>query len=105
MLAAVEHTSTTDLDRVRTAMAGAPSNFAPAGLDTALSAWRYLQVRQLFRFALEAFLYWIIMEIGSTPRSTDSLVDAFVSQAIRKPGRLPHGNGCIQEMLLQVRSS
>jgi hypothetical protein len=69
-------------------MAGAPSNFAPAGLDTALSAWRYLQVRQLFRFALEAFLYWIIMEIGSTPRSTDSLVDAFVSQAIRKPGRI-----------------
>jgi hypothetical protein len=88
MLAAVEHTSTTDFDRVRTAMAGAPSNFAPAGLDTALTAWRYLQVRQLFRFSLEAFLYWIIIEIGSTSRSTDSLLDAFVSQAIRRPGRM-----------------
>ena len=27
-------------------------------------------LRQLFSFALEAFLYWIIMEIGSIPRST-----------------------------------
>jgi hypothetical protein len=88
MLAAAAHTSTTDLDRVRTAMGGAPSNFvAPANLDTAFSAWRYLQVRQLFRFSLEAFLYWIIMEIGSTPRSTDSLVDTFVDQATSRPNR------------------
>lgn len=82
MLAAVTYTSSTAVGRVRKAMTGPPSNFVPkSDLNSAYVSWRYLQIRQLFRLCLEACLYWIILEIDSVPRSTESLANDFVDQA------------------------
>jgi hypothetical protein len=68
-------------------MAGEPSNFVPPpDLDGAFEAWRRIQVRQLFRLALEALLYWTICQLEQGPKSTEALVSAFLAKA----GRLKH---------------
>ena len=91
MLAAVAHANSADVVRVRQTMAGAPSNFVPrADLLGSFEAWRRLQVRQLFRLVLEAFLYWTIGQIESGPRTTDALVEAFIDQAGRPNHRSAH---------------
>jgi hypothetical protein len=82
ILAAVAQGTTAEVEKVRTIMAGAPSNFAPpAELSDTLCAWRAVQVRQLFRLALEATLFWIVRKVEDGPRSTDYLVDAFLDEA------------------------
>lgn len=84
MLAAVAHTRTADVARVRQTMAGNPSNFVPhADLLGSFEAWRRIQVRQLFRLTLEALLYWTIEQIEVGPRSTEALVEAFIDQVGR----------------------
>jgi hypothetical protein len=76
------------IDHVRRAMTGAPTNFVPlAHLRDASEAWRRVQVRQLFRLSLEAFLYWIILEIDKGPKSTDVLVADFLVQCLARPER------------------
>jgi hypothetical protein len=86
MIAAVNFTGTTDTGAVRAAMAGAPSGFVPSSiLEGTLKAWRRVQVRQLFRLSLEAFFYWIFLEIGGGTRSTEILVNAFLAQATLRP--------------------
>lgn len=85
MLAASTYSSTAQADRVRSVMAGAPTNFlAPVKLEMASHAWRRMQVRQLFRLSLEAFLYWVISRLERGPKYTNTLVDAFLGQV---PGR------------------
>jgi len=87
MIAAVNFTGTTDTGAVRAAMAGTPSGFVPSSdLQGTLKAWRRVQVRQLFRLSLEAFFYWIFLEIGGGTRSTETLVNAFLAQAALRPG-------------------
>jgi hypothetical protein len=82
MLAAAVHASMKDVDIIRSTMAGPPSNFVPpAELDSAMEAWRRVQVRQLFRLCLEALFYWIIFEIEAGPRSTAALAEAFLAQS------------------------
>jgi hypothetical protein len=86
MIAAVKFTQTTDTAAVRAAMAGAPSGFVPSsGLDATLKAWRRVQVRQLFRLSLEAFFYWVFLEIGGGTRSIETLVNAFLAQTTLRP--------------------
>jgi hypothetical protein len=76
------------IDRVRRAMAGQPTNFVPATrVQSAAEAWRRVQVRQLFRLALEALLYWIIQEIGKCPKPTEALVTDFLNQCTARPER------------------
>jgi hypothetical protein len=48
---------------------------------------RSVQVRQLFRLALEALLYWIILEIGKGPKPTEVLVTVFLAQCTARPER------------------
>lgn len=81
MRAAASYVSSWNADRVRVAMAGPPSDFVPpAGLEGAFAGWRRVQVRQLFRLALEAILYWIQDQIEDAPKTTQGLVEAFLDQ-------------------------
>jgi hypothetical protein len=80
MLLAVEYTGSFDTASIRKALSGAPTNFvSPDGLAEAAVAWRRLQVRQLFRFALEAFFYWIGQQLLDGAKSTGELVDEFLA--------------------------
>jgi hypothetical protein len=82
MIAAAQHTSTTDLARIRAAMSGAPSNFSPpAKLLESLASWRRVQIRQLFRLALEALFYWIFLEIEDGAQPTQTLANSFLARA------------------------
>ena len=82
MREAVSYSGTTDPGAIRQTMAGHPSNFTPAeDLLVTANLWRSLQLRQLFRFALESLLYWITLEIGNGSRTTDELVRALLDQA------------------------
>jgi hypothetical protein len=76
------------IDRVRRVMAGRPVNFVPSTqVQGAAAAWRRVQVRQLFRLALEALLYWIILEVGEGPKPTEVLVTDFLAQCATRPER------------------
>ena len=78
MLAAVGHAESDDPGLVRAVMAGKPSNFvAPAGLSGAADRWRQLQIRQLFRLALEALMYWTAWSLEDGPLTTAGLVQTF----------------------------
>jgi hypothetical protein len=86
MISAVNYTQTTDTGAVRATMAGAPSGFVPpSDLEGTLKAWRRVQVRQLFRLSLEAFFYWVFLEIGGGTRSIETLVTAFLAQTSLHP--------------------
>jgi hypothetical protein len=65
---------------VRRAMCGPPSNFVPlAEMAETMATWRKVQVRQVFRLALEALFAWSIDRLGVSPRPTAALVQAFMS--------------------------
>jgi hypothetical protein len=71
-----------DLLAVRRTMCGSPSDFVPAPeLKTAAEAWRAVQVRQLFRLALEALLHWMLRRLDAGPMTTASLAGAFLKGA------------------------
>jgi hypothetical protein len=82
LMLSAAHASTVDLDGLRAAMAGAPSTYTPSPhLLNIRDAWRRIQVRQLFRFSLEALFYWTLVHLEGTTRSVDSLVGTFLTQA------------------------
>jgi hypothetical protein len=82
MLLAAAHVVSKTADPIRAAMSGAPSDFnPPAHLIDIRDAWRRVQVRQLFRFSLEAFFFWTLVRLEGTVLSIDSLVNAFLDQA------------------------
>jgi hypothetical protein len=70
-----------DVDRLRTKMAGPPAKFVPAQrLEKTWVDFRRLQVRQLFRLALEALFWWTLGNLETKPKSIDAIVDAFLKQ-------------------------
>jgi hypothetical protein len=78
---AVAYSRTDNADRLRRAMAGAPSQFVPAkALQGTWKDFRILQVRQLFRLSLEALFYWMLGNLHDKPKATDALVEAFVAE-------------------------
>lgn len=82
MIAAAQHTSTAELAQIRAAMTGVPSNFSPpTELLGSLAAWRRVQIRQLFRLALEALFYWVFLEIEDA-QPTQTLANSFLAQAL-----------------------
>jgi hypothetical protein len=92
MLSAAVHAGAPDAGRVRAAMAGPPSSFLPsAHLLEIRDAWRCLQVRQLFRFALESLFYRMIHVLAERPRSIGSLVSGFLDQVPRPTGMISAG--------------
>ena len=66
-----------DIDELRAAMVVVSGNADPTRV-----AWRRLQVRQAFRFALESWFYWCLAELDPNPKSTAALVDAFRQGAL-----------------------
>jgi hypothetical protein len=55
----------------------------PLALFRRLEAWRRIQIRQLFRLSLEASFYRVVLQLEDGPRSTETLVGAFLDQAAR----------------------
>jgi hypothetical protein len=87
MLAASAVEGNTDVARVRSAMAGAPTSFTPpSDLIEIRDAWRRLQVRQVFRLALESLFYWMMLNLKGPPRPVDELVADFLEQIPRPDG-------------------
>jgi hypothetical protein len=84
--AAARHVGSSDAVAIRRAMAGRPSDFVPpTGLAKTANNWRQAQVRQLFRLALEAGLYWIVNELREGSRQSAYLVDRFIKQCLNRP--------------------
>jgi hypothetical protein len=78
---AVRHVGRRDVEAVRKAMVGRPSNFLPtAALVPTSAAWRRTQIRQLFRLALEAGLYWLTNELRNGSQQSAYLVKRFIDQ-------------------------
>ena len=64
---------------VRRAMCGPPSNFVPpAEMAETMATWRKVQVRQVFRLALEALFAWSVDRLGISPSPSVALVNAFL---------------------------
>lgn len=90
MLAAAHFVAQPNLDdqSVRAAMSGNPSSFiAPNSLAETHAAWRKVQVRQLFRLALEALLYWASLRLGEGAKMTNILVSDFVDEYVADDAR------------------
>lgn len=88
MLQAIEHLGSDDADDIREAMAGPPSRLRiPPPLADRQSAWRTLQIRQLFRLSLEALLHWTMHQLVDGPASTSLLIRAFVEKLSNPPTR------------------
>jgi hypothetical protein len=67
---------------VRKTMCGLPTNFAPQPhLEATAKAWRILQLRQLFRLALESLFHWGLLKLRSGPMTTSALVESFLGEA------------------------
>lgn len=78
ILAAAKHTKSIDEDDLRPPLAGPPSDFTPApDLIAVRDAWRRVQVRQVFRLALEAFLHWTILKLADRCLPSEALIAAF----------------------------
>jgi hypothetical protein len=82
ILAAVAHVNSVGETLLRQAMEGAPSEFEPPpNLVPVRDAWRRVQMRQLFRLSLEAFLHWMVIKLEGRTLGSDALVAAFMEEA------------------------
>jgi hypothetical protein len=71
---------------IRADLCGQPSQFVPnIDLIDVTDSWRALQMRQLFRLALEALLHWTTMIVSEKPRHTAKLADMFLLDAGNAP--------------------
>jgi hypothetical protein len=78
IVAAARRVKSSEEDDLRPPMEGVPSKFIPpAELTEVRDAWRRVQVRQVFRLALEAMLHWTIMKLADRPLSSEALIAAF----------------------------
>lgn len=98
MLSAAVHASSTSADRLRAAMAGPPSDFVPpAHLLEIREAWRRVQIRQLFRFSLEALFYWTLDRLQGTSSSIEVLVKKYLDQ-IPRPAHITTAGAWIESL-------
>jgi hypothetical protein len=75
ILAAAKRVKSSEEEDLRPPLAGRPSKFTPpAELADVRDAWRRVQVRQVFRLALEAMLHWTIMKLADRPLSSEALI-------------------------------
>lgn len=75
---AAEHVDSTEEEDLRPPMAGPPSSFQPpAELIEVRDSWRRVQVRQVFRLALEAMLHWTVGKLEGRTLSSEALIAAF----------------------------
>jgi hypothetical protein len=63
-------------------MCGLPTTFAPPKhIEATAKAWRVLQVRQVFRLALESLFHWVLLKLRAEPMITSALVESFLGEA------------------------
>jgi hypothetical protein len=73
------HDGETEVSEIRVDLCGQPSHFVPGdGLKDVTASWRAVQMRQLFRLALEALLHWITVVVNEKPRHTRNLAEMFL---------------------------
>jgi hypothetical protein len=78
---AAGNASTIDADQLRTMMAGPPAKFVPPKhLEKTWQDFRRLQMRQLFRLALEALFWWTLGDLESRPKEIEAIVHDFLKQ-------------------------
>lgn len=71
-----------DVSQIRKDLCGLPSGFLPsAGLSGVTLSWRTVQMRQLFRLALEALLHWTTVVVSDGPKLTARLAEMFMLSA------------------------
>jgi hypothetical protein len=71
-----------DASAIRNDLCGNPSKFVPSPeYQEVAFCWRMVQMRQLFRLALEALLHWTTVMVSEKPRHTAQLVQCFLGQA------------------------
>lgn len=81
-LASGNHDEIPSAPLVRNAVVGEIESFTiPAELEAAASRWRRLQVRQLFRFSLEALLAWSVDRLSDHPMHSEQLAAMFLQEA------------------------
>jgi hypothetical protein len=77
-----------DLRSVRRLMAEPThASFASAELSDAASEWRGVQVRQVFRLALESLLRWLCLRVVDQPATTEELADQFLGEVFGEKAR------------------
>ena len=88
-----------DENFVRHLMASAQSPFADdEDLLNAAEAWRTVQIRQVFRLALEAMLRWLCLQLIDRSATTEVLAREFIARAF-DTGTVPESNRAWLESL------
>ena len=71
---------------IRSLLCAGSSEFpSPVSPESVPMLWKLVQVRQLFRLALEAFLHWIMIQLTGGPAHITDLAGAFLSETRRAP--------------------
>lgn len=92
MLAASSYKRSVDTAELRVAMYKVPEKVGShEELLETRARWRRVQVRQLFRLALESLLYWVMLNLEASPRSVEALVKAFL-EALPLDGNMSAGD-------------
>ncbi len=96
-----------EYDEIRAAMAEVPGDENPAR-----AAWRRLQVRQAFRYALESWFHWCLLQLGPGPKTSAQLVEAFCSRTegwarLGEPGSwlTPPAEDCPIAFISEIRQA
>jgi hypothetical protein len=97
---AVNYSSTTDANELRSIMAGPPSTFVPSQhIQKKWEDFRRLQVRQLFRLSLEALFFWALGNLEQ-PKGIEALVEDFL-KALPQIGENRKAHQWLQAILPQ----
>lgn len=79
-----------DIDEIRARMADVAAEWNSSKPPAAADAWRQVQVRQVFRLALESLFHWAIGALDAGPMHSAPLADNFLEGV---EGRLPSNAG------------
>jgi hypothetical protein len=70
-----------EASRISVELSGPPSKFVPSlAVAEVGTKWRLVQMRQLFRLALEGLLHWVVLNLAERPLQTENLIDRFLEQ-------------------------
>lgn len=76
-----------DVAEVRRRMAEPESDVFTSFSDlvTGATAWKVVQLRQVFRLAMEALLHWGVLQLRNGTQTTSQLAEVFISEAGSEP--------------------
>lgn len=86
------HNEECELDDIRARMSDPPHAWDDPGSCPLIAAdWRMVQVRQVFRLALEGLFFWFVEKLGDGPMHSPVAADEFISELGKS--RLPKTAG------------